>query len=213
MSSVPVLAEVPDLERHLAVAAWRGSSGYCVCSAEGVVLAANEHLCRLLNYASSELVGMHFRDFTLSKDQAADLREFASLIRGEKEHYHMDKTWIGKLNNPVSGHLFVMRFESGDVIFAISQVLEGLSPEQVGAFAVMVRSLMEDWLSSQGIEMKKKVGALVDPSSDMDIRPPLYKQPLFWAAVGGAGAVWPIVGFLVGLFRRAADLLYPGVGP
>ena len=207
---IPVVPRVKNLERHLAEAAWRGSSGFCVVSDEGLVLAANEHLCRLLNYTPSELEGMHINDFTLSKDQAIDSQEFAALIRGEKSYYHMDKTWIGKLNNPVSGHLFVMRFEDGEVIFAISQVLEGLSPEQVGAFAVMVRSLMEDWLSSQGIEMKK-VEALVDPSSDMDVRPPLYKQPLFWAAVGGAGAAWPALEALGGLFRRIMDVLYPVV--
>lgn len=205
---LPNLPGIPNIERHLAEAAWRGSSGFCVVSEEGVVLAANEHLCRLLSYTESELVGMNFQEFTLTKDQAVDASEFVALIRGEKEYYHMDKTWIGKLNNPVSGHLFVMRFESGELIFAISQVLEGLSPEQVGAFAVMVRSLMEDWLASQGLEMKK-VDALVDPGSDMDIRPPLYKQPLFWAAMGGAGAAWPIITFLVSLFRRIADVLYP----
>lgn len=211
MSSLPVIPQILELEKHLAEAAWRGSSGFCVVDSGGRVLAANEHLCRLLNYAPSELRGMHFRDFTLSKDQAVDVQEFAELIRGDKEYYHMDKTWIGKLNNPVSGHLFVMRFETGEVIFAISQILEGLSPEQVGAFAVMVRSLMEDWLSSQGIEMKK-VELLSDPKNGMDVRPPLYKQPLFWAAVGGAGAAWPVVEFLGGLFRRIVDVLYPS-GP
>ena len=155
---------------------------------------------------------MHFKDFTLAKDQAADIQEFAELIRGEKEYYHMDKTWIGKLNQPVSGHLFVMRFESGDVIFTIHQVLEGLSPEQVGAFAVMVRCLMEDWLETQGLEMKKIVEKVRDPRSDFDVRRPWYKEPLVWAAIGGAGAFWPVITWLAAFVRRVVDVLYPNVG-
>lgn len=196
---------LPDLAEHLAVAAWCGSSGFCIVDKGGRVLAANEHLCRLLNYSETEIVGLHFNDFTLAKDQGADAREFAALIAGEKDYYYMDKTWVGKLNTPVSGHLFVMRFESGEVIFAISQIIEGLSPEQVGAFAVMVRSLMEDWLLTQGLKMSRK------PESTSEVLP-WYRQPIVWAAIGSAGAAWPIISGLISLFHRIADVLYPA-GP
>lgn len=205
IDKLPVLQDVPDFEKHLAEAAWFSSCGYLVISNEGIVLAANEHVCRLLNYTEGELRGMHFKDFTLSRDQTADAAEFAALIRGEKSHYHMDKTWIGKLNNPVSGHLYVRRFETGEVVFAISQVIEGLSPEQVGAFAVMVRSLMEDWLMTQGLKMSKKP----DGGGGEKV---WYKQPIVWAALAGAGGAWPILTWLVSFIRRIADVLYPA-GP
>lgn len=200
MHKLPNVPSIINIEKHIAHAAWCGPSGLCIVDENGRILASNEHMCRLLNYTEKEIIGKHFNDLTLSKDQSADATEFEALIRGEKEYYHMDKTWIGKLNTPVSGHLYAVRFKENEVIFAVSQVIEGLSPEHAVAFAVMVRSLMEDWLQTQGLQMKKK-----DEKESI-----WYRDPIVWAAVAGAAAVWPIVLFLVGFFRRIADVLYPG---
>lgn len=193
---LPVLSKFVGFDRCLALAAWGGCSGFFVLGGDGCVLAANEHLCRLLDYTEGELVGLHFSDFSLARDRDVEGVEFDALVRGDRDYFHMSKTWVGKLNCPVSGHLFSMRFVVGESVFVVGQVVEGLSPEQVGAFAVMVRSLMEDWLVTQGLRMGK-------------VGEPLWRSGLFWAAVGGAGAAWPIIAFLAGLFRRLVDVLYP----
>jgi PAS domain S-box-containing protein len=199
MNKLPSLHNIGEIEKHIAQAAWCGPSGICVVDRDGKIMAANEHMCRILNYTEREMVGKHFNEFTLAKDQSSDAAEFESLIRGDKDYYHMDKTWIGKLNTPISGHLYAARCESNDVVFAVSQVIEGLSPQHAVAFAVMVRSMMEDWLQTQGLHLRKKSEGAA-----------WHREPIVWAALAGAGAAWPIVIFLIGLIRRIADVLYPG---
>lgn len=204
MNKLPSISNISDIEKHIAHAAWCGPSGLCVVDSGGRILAANEHMCRILNYTEREMVGKHFNEFTLAKDQSSDSAEFEALIKGDKDYYHMDKTWIGKLNTPVSGHLYAMRFESNGIVFAVSQVIEGLSPQHAVAFAIMVRSMMEDWLQTQGLHMKKK----------NEDRSAWHREPIVWAALAGAGAAWPIIIFLIGLVRRIADVLYPSLpGP
>jgi PAS domain S-box-containing protein len=187
LPNIPILPNIPNIEKHIAQAVWCGPSGICVVDKDGRIAAVNEHMCRILNYTEKEIVGKHFNEFTLSRDQNVDLAEFQSLIEGKKAYYHMDKTWIGKLNTPVSGHLYAMRFDENEVIFAVSQVIEGLSPEHAISFAVLVRSLMEDWLLTQGLEMKKK-----DSSLDK-IDKVWYKNPIVWTAIAASATAWPVL--------------------
>ena len=199
---LPIIPSIPNVEKHLAIAAWNGSSGFCIVNDKGIILAANSHICRLLNYTESEMIGMHFNDFTIHKDQNIDASEFAALIRGDKTFYYMNKTWSGKLNTPISGQQFAMHFSSGEVIFVVSQIIEGLSPEQIGAFAVMVRSLMEDWLMTQGIKMTKINVAT-------ETKKVWYKDPVVWMVAGGCASLWPVLSWVIQLIRRIMDVLYP----
>lgn len=219
MTQAPRIPGLPDFERWLASASWCGAAGLSIVDQEGRVVAANERLCRILNYTEHELVGMHFRDFTLAKDQESDQAEFAALVRGDKSYYHMDKTLIGKLASPVSGHMFAMRFEAAGQVWVIRQTIEGLSPEQVGAFAVMVRSLMEDWLETRGLQMiarppsprEAKRANEAGDGLEAALRP-WHRNPTAWAAIGAAGAAWPAIGWTIGLLRRIVDVLYPAGG-
>ena len=73
----------------------------------GHVVEANDADCRFLGYSHSELIGMHFTQFTHPHDIGLDSDLYRSLINGEREGYEIEKRYVRKDGDVVWGRLAV----------------------------------------------------------------------------------------------------------
>ena len=83
--------------------------GIAVVSHEGRVLQANPALGQILGYATEELVGLAFTDFTHPDDCSADVELFTKLMAGELAHYELEKRFIRKDGTLVWGQYHGVR--------------------------------------------------------------------------------------------------------
>jgi PAS domain S-box-containing protein len=81
--------------------------GIAVVSHEGRVLQANPALGQILGYATEELEGLAFTDFTHPDDCASDVELYTKLMAGELAHYEIEKRFIRKDGGLVWGHVTV----------------------------------------------------------------------------------------------------------
>jgi PAS domain S-box-containing protein len=104
------------------------SAGIALVNPEGYVIAANEADCQLLGYPHSELIGMHFSEFTHPDDLELDSKLYQSLLKGERSSYIIDKRYIRKDERVVWGRLSVslIRHPNGTVRY-IAVVCEDIT--------------------------------------------------------------------------------------
>ena len=189
---------VPNAAKHIAEAAWNGIVGMAIADHDGRMIAANPHFCHLLEYTEREIVGKHFREITAPADQATEELEFSLLLSGQIDKYELAKTWISKRQRMIAGNILVQRMENGDIVFAIAQVVESQSPEQIEAIAIMVQTMMKDVLASKGM----KIVNAEDDSKQKST--PWYRDMVFLTAVG---TVWPVVFFIGWVLFKIAKLI------
>jgi PAS domain S-box-containing protein len=96
--------------------------------ADGRFLRVNETYCGILGYSREELLTKSFRDITHPEDLAAELEQFARLIRGEIPHYSLEKRYLRKDGSTVWIDLSVslQRDASGRPAYAIA-ILQDIS--------------------------------------------------------------------------------------
>jgi len=90
--------------------------GMALVSLEGRWLDVNDSLCGILGYTRAELLQIDFQTLTHPDDLHTDLALLGDLLAGRREHYHMEKRYLGKAGNLVWGRLSVslVRTENGE---------------------------------------------------------------------------------------------------
>ncbi|MFX1724957.1 PAS domain S-box protein [Stenotrophomonas sp. AS1] len=98
--------------------------GMALVSLEGRWLDVNDSLCGILGYTRAELLQIDFQTLTHPDDLHADLALLGDLLAGRREHYHMEKRYLGKAGNLVWGRLSVslVRTENGEPLHFVSQI-------------------------------------------------------------------------------------------
>jgi diguanylate cyclase (GGDEF)-like protein/PAS domain S-box-containing protein len=98
--------------------------GMALVSLEGRWLDVNDALCGILGYTRAELLEIDFQTLTHADDLHTDLALVGDLLAGRREHYHMDKRYLGKAGNIVWGRLSVslVRAENGEPLHFVSQI-------------------------------------------------------------------------------------------
>ncbi|MET4678654.1 diguanylate cyclase (GGDEF)-like protein/PAS domain S-box-containing protein [Stenotrophomonas rhizophila] len=98
--------------------------GMALVSLEGRWLDVNDSLCGILGYTRAELLLIDFQTLTHPDDLHTDLTLLGDLLAGRREHYHMEKRYLGKAGNLVWGRLSVslVRTESGEPLHFVSQI-------------------------------------------------------------------------------------------
>jgi len=98
--------------------------GMALVSLEGRWLDVNDALCGILGYTRAELLLIDFQTLTHADDLNTDLALLGDLLAGRRDHYHMDKRYLGKAGNLVWGRLSVslVRSESGEPLHFVSQI-------------------------------------------------------------------------------------------
>jgi len=98
--------------------------GMALVSLEGRWLDVNDALCGILGYTRAELLAIDFQRITHPDDLGTDLVLLGELLDGRRDHYHMEKRYLGKAGNLVWGRLSVslVRSESGEPQHFVSQI-------------------------------------------------------------------------------------------
>lgn len=68
---------------------------------DGSWLRVNQRFCEIVGYSREELLQQSFQEITLPDDLDRDLHLFRRLMRGEIEHYHVEKRYIHKQGHVV----------------------------------------------------------------------------------------------------------------
>jgi PAS domain S-box-containing protein len=100
--------------------------GIAIVDMEGHPIRANPALERLLGYSAEELAGMVFTDFTHPDDATADWGLFEQLVRGERDHYRMQKRFYRKDGRLIWADLAasLIRDEGGNPAYGIGMVTD-----------------------------------------------------------------------------------------
>ncbi|WP_411851290.1 PAS domain S-box protein [Stenotrophomonas sp. LGBM10] len=108
--------------------------GMALVSLEGRWLDVNDALCGILGYTRAELLQIDFQTLTHPDDLHADLALVGDLLAGRRDHYHMDKRYLGKAGNIVWGRLSVslVRAENGAPLHFVSQIQDVTAQRQSG---------------------------------------------------------------------------------
>jgi diguanylate cyclase (GGDEF)-like protein/PAS domain S-box-containing protein len=98
--------------------------GMALVSLEGRWLDVNDALCGILGYTRAELLDIDFQTLTHPDDLHADLALVGDLLAGRRDHYHMEKRYVGKGGNLVWGRLSVslVRAPHGEPLHFVSQI-------------------------------------------------------------------------------------------
>ncbi|PAK93685.1 diguanylate cyclase [Stenotrophomonas rhizophila] len=122
------LLEVRE-QAHLAAEKFAGAFssaalGMALVSLEGRWLDVNDALCGILGYTRAELLEIDFQTLTHPDDLHADLALVGDLLAGRRDHYHMEKRYLGKGGNVVWGRLSVslVRAPHGEPLHFVSQI-------------------------------------------------------------------------------------------
>lgn len=108
--------------------------GMALVSLEGRWLDVNDALCGILGYTRAELLQIDFQTLTHPEDLHADLTLVGDLLAGRRDHYHMDKRYLGKAGNIVWGRLSVslVRAGNGEPLHFVSQIQDVTAQRQSG---------------------------------------------------------------------------------
>ena len=98
-------------------------------------MEANQALCTLLGYSAHELTRKTFADITHPDDLADDLDLFASLLRGERDHYALEKRYLRRDGTVIDGllHVGAIRDTDGTVRTIVGQVSDITERKQAQA--------------------------------------------------------------------------------
>lgn len=100
------------------------SAGMAIVSVDGVLLRANDALCKMLGYQREQIEGKTFQSLTHPDDLTADEENVADIISGKITHYQMEKRYVHKDGSIVWALLSVdaVTDEQGTPLYFISHV-------------------------------------------------------------------------------------------
>lgn len=111
--------------------AWRAAFthapvGLALVSTAGQCIDVNRELCRTLGYTREELLQRTFQDLTHPDDLSLDLDHVEALLRGDVEHYTLQKRYLRRDGSIVPCELSVrlQRDEAGSPLRFVSLVRE-----------------------------------------------------------------------------------------
>jgi PAS domain S-box-containing protein len=90
------------------------------------IQSANPAYCRMLGYSEEELIGKNLSDITHPSILQENLEKQAALVRGEIDHFEMEKSFVHKKGHTVYGILKsnLIRNSAGEPIYSIGSVLD-----------------------------------------------------------------------------------------
>lgn len=98
--------------------------GVALVSLDGHWLQVNQALCSMLGYRPEELLGRTFQEVTHPDDLAVDLELVSKVLRGDLQHYSMDKRYFHKDSSvlPIRLHVSLVRNAGGKPLHFVSQI-------------------------------------------------------------------------------------------
>lgn len=102
------------------------ANGMAIISLEGNYIKTNKAYCKIIGYTKEELQTRTYKDITHPDDLEMNVSLVQHLIKGEQDHYMMDKRYIHKSGKIVWAHLAasLIHDEVEDKSFIISQITD-----------------------------------------------------------------------------------------
>lgn len=120
--------------------------GIKVIDLQGHILDSNDALAQMLGYSTEEMHGKSFTDLTDPRDLRETLAKFQDLLKGEYDHFKIEKRYIRKDGKILWGHLTMslVRDTNGKPQYAIGMVEDINRRKEIEAELTEVqRRLME----------------------------------------------------------------------
>ena len=107
--------------------------GVALVNPDGRFLRANEALCRLVGYSEEELLPLTFAEITHPDDLAADIELLQETLRGERDHYRLEKRYLHREGHAVAAQLDVslVRDSDGEPLHFISHIQDVTERSQI----------------------------------------------------------------------------------
>jgi diguanylate cyclase (GGDEF)-like protein/PAS domain S-box-containing protein len=138
--------------------------GIAQVSPQGAFLQINQYFCDMLGYTHDEILeqGFSYQRITLAEDLAADTPHVARMLRGELDHYRVEKRYVHKSGRLVwaslSSHL--LRDASGAPLYFISAVLDITDKKQAEERLQLAASVFSH--SREGIMITNPDGNIME---------------------------------------------------
>ncbi|HVY70627.1 MAG TPA: PAS domain S-box protein [Verrucomicrobiae bacterium] len=116
--------ELRKNEAELRVTFENAAIGIALVNTDGNPIKSNRALQRMLGYSEAELQHMRFTEFTHPDDVQTDMELYCELMAGKREQYQVEKRYLRKDGEIVSGRLTVsvVRGAANEPIYAIGMV-------------------------------------------------------------------------------------------
>lgn len=116
--------ELRKNEAELRVTFENAAIGMALVNTDGHPIKSNRALQHMLGYSEAELQRMRFTEFTHPDDAQTDVELYGELMAGKREQYQVEKRYLRKDGEIVSGRLTVsiVRGAANEPIYAIGMV-------------------------------------------------------------------------------------------
>lgn len=127
-----------------------------------VLTVTNKEFCDLFEYGPDELHGMDFRAITDPKDYHTDKMLYDSLMRGERETYFLNKTYLRKFSKPFNALLIVQALRTR----------EDTSEKAVVSIIKPLRNIVSEpvYASNDPDEMERNAKRIIDYSHEISVK-------------------------------------------
>jgi len=105
--------------------AFEGSgAGMAIASLDGNLLRVNDASCKMLGYSREELLEKTFQEITHPDDLEDNMEKIKSIIRGERDSFHMEKRYTHKLGHVVwaSLNISTVRNAESKPLYIVAQM-------------------------------------------------------------------------------------------
>ena len=105
--------------------------GIALVDTTGKQKEVNYFLTKMFGYSKSELLKMHFIDFTYSEDNDKDLKLFKQVVNGKRKSYQLDKRFVKKNGHIIWGKLTVTAIKGkNDKTKYIIRIVEDITKQK-----------------------------------------------------------------------------------
>lgn len=96
------------------------------------MIEVNPQMCKMLGYTKEELMGMRVEDFSVKEDDEKNLKLMQAMVRGEIEHFSMEKRYIRKDGKIIIGNLIITTIgkENRYILAIIEDITEQKAMEE-----------------------------------------------------------------------------------
>ncbi len=124
----------------------------------------NDAFCAFIGYSAEEIAGLSFKDLIHQDDSAESLSRSLGVLKGETDHFHMDKRYIRKDGTVVWGRLSArpITYAAGRVRYLLS-IVEDITERKHGEEALRkARDELEERVRLRTAELEAAYTALKD---------------------------------------------------
>lgn len=137
----------------------RAGTGIAIIDMQRTIQEVNESFAQMLGYNVPELQGMNVSRISHAKDDAENIRHYNAMLRGEHDHFHMEKRYYRKDGSVMWGLLTVTLMLDAD---GSPQFIVGMTED------ISARKVAEEELAALNRTLQQQIEEEVARSREKD---------------------------------------------